>query len=145
MKESSINAGTTLLTEHNRHKNDIKLLKYEAADKFFNELEEKVLGLINETWCFWDREKPTPTAIKSKFAYIKKTHKEVFDFIHCHKSKFSKDMWEILAKIDVELFHEEESVESLFFMKTDKLDNLEEQFIQQLKIDIKRIEKGKSL
>ena len=145
MKETIIDAGVSLLTRNNDFKTHTKSNYYNEVNDCLNQLEEMVCGIISESYCFFDETPKNKNEIQKKFDDIQNRYNEFVYYKNTHKTKISERMFEILSDIEIELFKEKQTINSLFFIKSDILDNLEHEFVQQLIKDRKKIERGKKL
>ena len=145
MKDSLIELGSLLLNKNKDFKNHVKTTYYNEANECLNHLEKTVCGIISDTWCYFDESPKNEQELIDKFNEINEKYLEFVSYKDTHKTKLSENMFNILTEIELELFQEKQSIQTLFFIKSDILDNLEERFIQQLKKDKKILEKGKKL
>lgn len=133
MKNTLIDVGLTLLNKNNEFKTYTKSTYFNEINECLNNLEIMVCGIIPETWCYFDEPPKNKQELKSKIKEINSKYDKFISYRDTHKTKISSKMLEMLGEIEVELYREKQSTETLFFIKTDILDNLEKEFILQLK------------
>lgn len=118
-------------------KNEVKIhSKKIIAEKkidLLNEIEKQVSDLILNTWIFFDGDKEaTDENILNEIENIKEKLLHLKSIKNQSRTYLSNELYNIITEVELEITEQIPSVQTLFFVKSSKLDRLEKAFLELL-------------
>ena len=134
--------GLEILFKENKLKTHSQMKMYDQKFSLLNEIENVVSDLILNTWVFFDGEKEaSEDNIEKELQKIQKKLKKLKRLTNLNRTYLSNELYEILVEIELEITEQMESVQLLFFMKSSRMDRLENKFLEQIKKDRKKLKR----